>query len=328
MLSLTGRPPSGTYDLIVVSPHMDDAVYGVGGRIAQLRRLGKRVLVVTLFGPGTRGASASAHARQANSHPRRSEVVSDVKANLLDYRSRCDEERAALGALDVDSVWLDLPELIFRKHSPGQLLLLLLPVWSLPWSTLHDDLQSSLGALCDAHLAEGGIVSFPLAVGFHPDHRVACDVGRALHAHSQHRVEFYEDVPYNHARPLRALRLRSLGVRAELTLVAGTSDITRVMFRGSRLRRWGLYLPLASHLLVLALLQRVFSLRDLAPHEPAPEKSTHDITDVIEEKVSAMRKYPSQTSMFFHDGAAIFEQLRRGGNFEEHSWRFAPTATR
>lgn len=328
MLSLTGRPNSGSYDLIVVSPHMDDAAYSAGGRIAQARSQEKRVLVVTLFGPGTRGQPPASAAQANTSSPASAsrgaaDVVADVKASLFDYTSRCEEERAALEALDVDSLWLDQPELIFRKHSPAQLLRLLLPIWSLPWSQLHDVLDSMLGALCDAHLADSGSILFPLAVGFHPDHRVACDVGLALHARGTHRVEFYEDIPYTHSGPLRALRLRSLGLPAALALLTGTNDITRTMFRASKLLRFASYLPLVGYLLLLAVVQRMLSLRDLAPHVPAPEKSTHDIANVIDTKVTAMQLYPSQTSMFFGEGAEVYVALRREGRFEEHCWSFA-----
>lgn len=324
MISLTDRPATGRYDLIVVSPHMDDAVYSAGGRILQARRQGKRVLVVTLFGPGNQGQSARAQLR----NERAPTVVAGAKANLLDYGARCAEERAALAVLDVDSLWLDQPELIFRKHGPAQLLRLMLPVWPLPWSEAHDTLAGALSALCDAHLAAQGSVSFPLAVGFHPDHRLACDVGRALHARGKYDVEFYEDLPYNHSRPLRALRLWTLGVPAQLSLFAGTADIMRVMFRASRVLRWAIYLPLFFHVTVLASLQRLLSLRDLGPGEPPPTSCAHDIADVIETKVQAMRAYASQTRMFFYDGDAIYPQLRRFGGYLEHSWRFAPAAVR
>jgi hypothetical protein len=39
-------------DLIVLSPHLDDAVFSVGGRMSRLAAQGKSVLVVTFFTSG------------------------------------------------------------------------------------------------------------------------------------------------------------------------------------------------------------------------------------------------------------------------------------
>lgn len=293
-----------TYDAIYVSPHMDDAAYSCGGRILQQRARGERVLVVTLFGTG-RGASGEGGGNA-----------------LTDYAQRSAEEEAVMAALDADFVWLDYPELLFRPKRLGEIARFLLPYLPLPPSAVGDDLLTLLGELFAARLAPGGSVHFPLGVGFHPDHRIVTDVGRALHGLGAFSVLFYEDIPYSTVPAFVALRLATLGLDARAPFVEAVRTIHRFAFRP--LGVIGLLgLPVvAAYLLFLRAAGLLSGRHDVLPGEPKPLREELEIGDVVERKVAAMRLYPTQTALFFEPGQATFEALRREGGYREYSWRF------
>lgn len=297
------------FDEIHISPHMDDSAYSCAGRILQRRREGARVLVVTVFGDGKSAPDPTATGMFAN------------------YEKRLGEELAAMQEMDADSIWLNYPELLFRKHSTLDLLRYLFPFTRLE-SRTHDELFASLLALITRHLAPGGSVWFPFAVGFHPDHRLLFDVGRALHALARFPVTFYEDVPYSTVPVLRALRLRALNMRASLSLVRATRDLNWFLFRNFGALRFLTWLPVFFYLLALVVLQALTRAHDKLPDEPDPSLSALDISDTIAGKAEAMRRYPSQTAYFLTMGPELVDMIKHEGRAEEVSWTFPPFASR
>jgi LmbE family N-acetylglucosaminyl deacetylase len=291
------------FDEIHISPHMDDSAYSCAGRILQRRREGARLLVVTVFGNG-------------KSAPDEADT-----GTFSNYEKRLAEELAVMRYLDVDFIWLNYPELLFRKHGVSDLLRYVFPFTRLESST-HDDLFESLLALITRHLAPGGSVHFPFAVGFHPDHRVLFDVGRALHGLNRFQVAFYEDVPYSTVPALRALRLRALNMRAPISLLRGASDLNLFLFRNFGAVRYLTWLPILLYLLNLVLLRALSGARDKLAAEPDPEPSTRDIHDTIAGKADAMRLYPSQTAFFLTLGPELVEMIKHEGRAEELSWTF------
>jgi LmbE family N-acetylglucosaminyl deacetylase len=291
------------FDEIHISPHMDDSAYSCAGRILQRRREGARVLVVTVFGNG-------------KSAPDEADT-----GTFSNYEKRLAEELAVMRYLDVDFIWLNYPELLFRKHGAGDLLRYLFPFTELNGST-HDDLFESLLALITRHLLPFGSVFFPFAVGFHPDHRVLFDVGRALHGLQRFQVTFYEDVPYSTVPALRALRLRALGMRAPIALVRSAGDLNLFLFRNFGALRYLTWLPILLYLLSLVLLRALSGAEDKLAAEPDPEPSTRDIHDTIASKADAMRLYPSQTAFFLTLGPELVEMIKHEGRDEEISWTF------
>jgi LmbE family N-acetylglucosaminyl deacetylase len=160
------------YDAIYISPHLDDAVYSCAGRIIKERRADKRVLVVTLFGEGP---DLKRRAR---------------KGRLSDFATRREEDRAAMAKLDADYVWFNYPDFVFRRPSLADLWHIAFPFLPLSPAAMQRDMASSLLSLIEARLAPTGSVLFPLSVGFHPDHRIVFDVGRAIHALGRFTVRF------------------------------------------------------------------------------------------------------------------------------------------
>jgi LmbE family N-acetylglucosaminyl deacetylase len=292
------------FDEIHISPHMDDSAYSCGGRILQRRREGAHVLVVTVFGNG------------------KSERDASDTGTFSNYEARLAEELAVMRHLDADYIWLNYPELLFRKHGIGDLLRFVFPFTRLA-SDAHDDLFESLLVLLTRHLTPGGTVFFPFGVGFHPDHRVLFDVGRALHGLGRFQIAFYEDVPYNAVPALCAMRRQSLGMAASLPLLRSTRELNAFIFRNSKLRYFA-WLPIFLHLAVVTVLRVLTHAIDKLKGEPNPNATALDIHETIEAKADAMRLYPSQTAFFMTLGPELSQMIKLEGRAQEISWTFPP----
>jgi LmbE family N-acetylglucosaminyl deacetylase len=168
------------YDVVVISPHFDDAVASCGGRILDGMKKGKKTLVVTVF---------TSHPIIKNS-PRKSAFE-----KLLDYDRRCAEDRAAMALLGVDFIWLGYKEYLFRENIP------LFRYWPCYRETpsnlaLSQALSSDFLDIC---LKTGcKYLLLPMAVGQHMDHQIVFQAGIQLLRNTIHPcpVIFYEDYPY------------------------------------------------------------------------------------------------------------------------------------
>ena len=293
------------YDEIYFSPHLDDVVYSCGGRIAQQRRAGRRVLVVTLFGDDTHAATSRVAQRYGAFHVRRQ------------------EDQAALARLDADYVWFNHPDCLFRSPSSGDTLRALFPFLRVPESKLLKEVAQDLSALCETQLAEAGRLSFPLAVGFHPDHRILCDVGRALHAQGRYRVEFYEDIPYAQFPVMVALRLRSLGVPASTPFWQSAKELKQALVLFFDLPGLPTFVSTLVYLPLLSALEALSGAQDRFADEPPPTRLPElPIDDVIEDKVAAIRLYPSQTELLLAMDDRLYGMLRGSAGYVERSWTF------
>jgi LmbE family N-acetylglucosaminyl deacetylase len=167
---------TATGGLVVLSPHLDDAVLSLGGLIAARVRSGGRVEVWTAFtaGPADPGAV-----------PRRLRPFAD-------YRARVVEDDAALDLLGAGRRRLGLAERVWRDP----------PAQGLRAAFRTPELVSSferLGELTEAAVEAlgrpGGELLGPLGVGHHVDHiEVALAVlAAAERLDAWDRVGFYED---------------------------------------------------------------------------------------------------------------------------------------
>jgi LmbE family N-acetylglucosaminyl deacetylase len=160
---------------VVLSPHPDDAVWSVGGRIARWRTAGEPVTVLTVFdGPGPdppleRAAAAAVTARRT-------------------------EDDQALASLGVRRVSVGLPDAILRADGgipryPTALRL---------FGRLHPadlPLLPVVAAAVRAACGPAAVLHSPLAAGRHVDHvlvRRAADLLRRPAC----PVHYYEDFPY------------------------------------------------------------------------------------------------------------------------------------
>jgi LmbE family N-acetylglucosaminyl deacetylase len=173
--------------LVVLSPHLDDAILSCGGRIARAVDAGRRALVATLFTRDQPPAPPSALAAELRRRW-------NLPAGEVMARRRA-EDLEACRRLGAEPLHLDLPEALYRSDERGE--------------PLYPTLGALFGELAPADLAgqreiAGRIARLaeeiggepelfgPLGVGNHVDHQLA---RRALLQVRPHAA-LYEEFPY------------------------------------------------------------------------------------------------------------------------------------
>ena len=192
---------SDTSRLIVLSPHLDDAVLSCGA-LMNHARTETSVTVVTFFTEGTEPPYTYGARRYLQKHGK-----SDANSLFLARRA---EDQAALEGAGISYVHVGLKEILFRRRTQPLLNQLprtsRIPELSYIYPTVHfhvilggispDDLgtiRSVLDTIDHLSLESSTFFLAPLGVGGHKDHllvRTAAELSRK-------RVAYYSDFPYN-----------------------------------------------------------------------------------------------------------------------------------
>lgn len=173
--------------LLVVSPHLDDAVLSVGASLAAASEAGHSVIVCTVFA-GAPPTPLSEGATVFHSH-----CALGDDAVLV----RREEDRAAVGGLGGQPVHLEFLDAIYRRvddgwlcRRPGAVFDPLLPDEPMIRSDVTAQLTSLIAAVQPA------MVWTCAAVGGHVDHRVVRDATIAACEGKLRALALWEDVPY------------------------------------------------------------------------------------------------------------------------------------
>src|SRR5664279_1647995 len=94
----TGRRLHFEMTTLIISPHLDDAVWSLGGSIAAWTAAGTRVVVATVYTAG----------------PPLDEVAPEMRV-FADYPARRAEDLAACASIGAEVRWLDQVERAFRR---------------------------------------------------------------------------------------------------------------------------------------------------------------------------------------------------------------------
>ena len=164
---------------LFLSPHLDDVAWSAGGIVAILRARGAAVNVVTSCAgvpPPDRMLPRWMNPPGINTSTAAADVV----------HTRREEDRVAMGVLDVGFEWEDNLDAVYRRpESYDSLARLMGPVID------GDPLVRSVSTSLD-RLDAGTLLHAPLGIGVHVDHRIVSDAvigaGRP--------TCFYEDFPY------------------------------------------------------------------------------------------------------------------------------------
>jgi LmbE family N-acetylglucosaminyl deacetylase len=151
--------------ILIVSPHLDDAVLSLGGAIAHWVAGGTRVRVATINTVG----------------PELANVAPDLR-KWADYPARLEEDRAACDVLGVERSWLGHVERVWRVEMPP------MGFYTLPDVLATAPIVASLDALDRPDL-----VLAPLGIGNHVDHVEAMVATAEWAASRDVPVQFYED---------------------------------------------------------------------------------------------------------------------------------------
>jgi hypothetical protein len=160
---------------LVISPHLDDAVLSVPGRILDLAAQGERVVVLTVFSEGDEG-----------------------------YAARRAEDRAALASLGAEPLHLGLLDAPYRRGAERSFRGLVLAALG----PEDDDAAEVARIVADrAEALAPETILLPLGAGEHIDHRIV----HAAEGRMKGPVGFYEDRPYALVRHATLARLVRLG---------------------------------------------------------------------------------------------------------------------
>jgi len=173
--------------VLVVSPHLDDAVLSIGGTLGRLTAAGIQVTVATLFtAPPAQPVPAGARAFH---------LLCGLGDDAM--RHRMTEDVAACTTLGVHHRHLGLLEALYRldpdgrpRHADGRAIFRADPAHE---PDLMDSVQRHIVDLRDELRPE--LVLGPLGIGHHIDHLITHCAIRHIGLEPD-RVRWFEDLPY------------------------------------------------------------------------------------------------------------------------------------
>jgi LmbE family N-acetylglucosaminyl deacetylase len=195
--------------IVVLSPHLDDAVLSLGGMMAQKVQDGRSVIAFNLFCAPYHGPLSPAAQRLHEGWGDPEDITG----------LRLEEDRRALEVIGAQQIIGDARDLIYRQSVQGDWLY-----------TSMDDIQgernpadnewvsSYFTKLSNMFAKEKFDFYAPLGVGGHIDHMLAFDIGTLLH-NAGYTVKFYEDLPYAMREDYLKARVGSIqGMHSEIEL--------------------------------------------------------------------------------------------------------------
>jgi LmbE family N-acetylglucosaminyl deacetylase len=203
------------YRHIFLSPHLDDAVYSCGGTLAVQVSNGLRPLVITVFA-GIPPADLKLSPFAAQVHREMGAAMSQNIGSLMEARRK--EDAAALDYLNVDYLWLDYLDAIYRGTPPYYTTREQLIGGEVNAVDLWIDKQLAQDLLDLRQRLPDTVWYAPLGVGRHVDHQIVSSAADRL-VQQGARVYYYEDFPYVLREGALEARLNELGGAFEYGLV-------------------------------------------------------------------------------------------------------------
>lgn len=205
---------SRKYRHIFLSPHFDDVVYSCGGTLGVQVSCGLRPLVITVFG----GAPASNIQLSPFAQGVHRTMGFGTQSPAEVVANRRKEDAAALDFLQVDYLWLDYPDAIYRGNPAYYTREDQLIAGDVHTSDLEIDKQLAQDLLSLQESLPDAVWYAPLGIGRHVDHQIVCSAADRL-AQRGVKVNFYEDFPYVLKEKALDSRLQELGSAFEPGLV-------------------------------------------------------------------------------------------------------------
>lgn len=203
------------YDIVYVSPHLDDVAFSCATKIRRQLAEGLRVLVITIFtgGVGQGGGPLNSFASMD---------------------ARIDEDKAAMALLGVDFLHAGFKEVIFRCGIttpgcvPARLALGVCSAWFCE-PRANRELVRCVREYLEGVLAETACTWLvgPAGIGYHPDHLIVHRACRDIEPRTFGlRRWYYYDMPYCTYALLREPRLAFL--RRRLPKQVGVETVSPV----------------------------------------------------------------------------------------------------
>lgn len=272
------RAQKRKYSSVIISPHLDDAVFSCGGVLAS-QTFSARHLVINVFS-NCGGANPV----------------------------RKFEEEAAKTFFGYDSVYLEFPDLVVRDRwgrLPHRMHRTLGPKDKALLHRIEGKINLELKDIDFDYLI------FPLGVGMHLDHLICFEASQFFW--KDPRLFFYEDLPYALAPLLLNLRLAQLhGTEDGLEL--DVTPLVDYFFSRPGWSWWGRTLLKSSLRRIMKgfLHSRVRQMGRASTTIPGPLRCRpFAIQGYFQNKISGILKYSSQWPIFFHSPADLEELYRK-----------------
>lgn len=173
------------YDILFISPHLDDVVYSCSQLIRYINN-NRKILVVSVFTQYREGTN---------------NVFTDGK-------KRFEEDKNAMESLGLNKIYLNYPELMIRENMKEYSLYnqIIEPLKTLFYCKNDNYLTYSINYDIQKIINDYNIISvyIPAAIGFHPDHILTY---RACYNLKNTTLFMYEDFPYCINNIFRNMRL-------------------------------------------------------------------------------------------------------------------------
>ena len=200
---------------IFLSPHFDDVIFSCGGTIGVQLSSGLRPLVITVFG-GVPPANTQLSPLAQQDH--RVMGFSPVQGVGAAVEARRKEDEAAMDYLDLDYMWLDYQDAIYRGTPPYYPTKEALIGGDVNPADLSIDRQLAQDLMAlNERLPDVAWYS-PLGIGRHVDHQLVSSAVDRL-VQKNEKVYYYEEMPYVLQPGALNARLTELGGAFEPTLV-------------------------------------------------------------------------------------------------------------
>lgn len=269
------------YSAVFISPHLDDAVFSCGGKIAELSKL-KKVFVFNIF-----------TSYDEDTHNR----------SVVFGNERLIEEENASKVLNYDFFNLNEKDAFFRGFRKGSIAKVFYPPTSEDLIYLENLKEKIFATLESIKFDE---IYVPLAIGWHIDHYLIHLIFNDPMNPFKGKIRFYEDVPYVFFPGARLERFAFLQNQTT-SLIKNTLSISKAFFNSGMTQKikkfpWRyLIMPfMALYFLKLILLHRKF-LRKVQRNQLFSQYTfeNHNCDANIELKISAVLCYQSQVREFF-----------------------------
>jgi LmbE family N-acetylglucosaminyl deacetylase len=198
---------------IFLSPHLDDVVYSCGGTLGVQVSTGLRPLVITVFaGVPTSTIDLSPFAAEI-------QIGMGFRQNAQTaMTTRREEDKRALDYMNVDYLWLDYLDAMYRGTPAYYNQMSQLIGGDVHPADLWIDRELAQNLVALHERLPDAVWYAPLGVGRHVDHQIVCSAADRL-IQRRANVKLYEDFPYVLRQGALEDRLQEFGGTLEPALV-------------------------------------------------------------------------------------------------------------
>ena len=200
---------------IFLAPHFDDVVYSCGGTLGVQLSSGLRPLVITIFA-GIPAADLQLSPLATQIHREMGTSLSQGVGAAVETRRK--EDAAALDYLQVDYLWLDYPEAIYRGSPAYYTTKEELIGGDVNNADLSIDHQLAEDLVALAERLPDAAWYAPMGIGRHVDHQIVSSAADRLVQRGS-KVYMFEEFPYVLQAGAREARMLELCEALEPALV-------------------------------------------------------------------------------------------------------------